>query len=202
MSIPNSATTGCGREGYKTELPETFLIVFLVLNGILRRNGYIDAQLYAKHNNKQVDTELFDSGVIFNLFSVYGVGKVIEPMVVELFKTWGLDPDRYEHDIFFQEIVRLTPEVSRIIRKKNLQTEADWMCRYAMDMIYINDSLMIEREDRLFDIIQSDQFDQTNNMVDVCACDFCEEFNKYHQPYPNRDLIAIINQVMNQIIKD
>jgi hypothetical protein len=56
-------------------LPETFFIIYLILAAILRRCGFKDCVLYAKHSRVNFTQEMFDSGLIFNLYSKYGVGK-------------------------------------------------------------------------------------------------------------------------------
>jgi len=149
--------------------PETFFIIYLVLSGILRRCAFKDCVLYSKHNELMFDQELFDTGVIFNLFSEYGVGKSLEPLVYELLTTLTLDPDKYVYNIFFNEIVRLTYEMTNIIRIKDPNLESEWMIKYAMSMESVKDAIASERILRMADIlyeIPNSDTDSTNDSDD------------------------------------
>ena len=191
MSSPEKMKTGIGSVPDSNYfLPESFYIIYLILIGILRKNGYKDCMLYCAHQDLIFDHDMFDSGVIFNLFSDYGVGKELEPLLSELLRTGGLDPDLHLNNIFFQEIVSLVPEVSRIIRSHDIALETDWIYNYAMS--YFPTLTDTERQNRLNPII-----------VDCEGyCVFCNEFEKYHQPSPDRNIIEIINQVVQKIFNN
>lgn len=150
MSSPENMRTGFSigttPENY---FQETFFIIYLILASILRRCGYKDAVLYAQHSKIGFSDEIFDSGVLFNLFSEYGVGKSLEPLIIELFSTTGLDPDANCDNVFFQEIARLSLEVSRIIRTHDPLVETAWMYNYVIRMENINDGISEERDERL-----------------------------------------------------
>src|SRR5438093_4730479 len=101
MSIPNIMRTGiclgCAQENM---YPETFFIIYHVLGAILRRCGFKDCLVYSEHNSLIYNQETFDSGVIFNLFSDYGVGRSLKALMYELFSTLSLDPEKNRNNIF------------------------------------------------------------------------------------------------------
>ena len=168
MSSPEKMKSGIGSVSDSNYfLPESFYIIYLILIGILRKNGYKDAMLYCSHQNIGFNYEMFDFGVIFNLFSEYGVGKKLEPLLFELLKTGGLDPDLHQSSPFFQEIVSLVPQVSKIVRSHDVVLETEWIFNYAMSHFptYTDQ----ERQNRLTSILNHNG----NN------CMFCNEFNFY-----------------------
>jgi hypothetical protein len=101
-----------------------------------------------------------------NLKSPYGVGKSLEPLIYELFSTAGLDPEKNKYNIFFQEIVRLTPEVSNIIRYHDPKIETQWMIHYAMRMETVKDDISNERIVRMENILQDILSDDTSDNED------------------------------------
>ena len=143
--------------------PETFFIIYLVLAAILRRCGFKDCVLYSLHSKRVFNQEMFDAGVIFNLYSEYGVGKSLKPLLIELFSTIGLDPEKNRFNVFFQEIVRLTPVAVNIVRSKDPIIETSWMMKYAMEMEPVKDDIANERilrmADLLYDIPSSEEED-------------------------------------------
>ena len=109
-----------GKEMNVRHLPETFYIILLGLDAILKRNGLKDCIHFKQHNSeiyRCLSPELFSSGICFNLFSEYGVGKKLEPLLFELFKNLELDPDKHEDNIFFQEVVKQAPFYNTISTK-------------------------------------------------------------------------------------
>jgi len=169
MALPTSMRTGitlgCAQENMYTE---TFFIIYHVLGAILRRSGFKDCLTYSEHNSIFFNQEIFNSGILFNLFSEYGIGKLLEPLIKELFRDGGLDPEKHKNNIFFYEIVRLTPIVSNVIRSHDPEMEAIWLSNYAMSSPNLVDPLSIERDIRLHDILDSnhennDSYDDFDN---------------------------------------
>ena len=238
MSVPGKMKTGINMyHAHDPIFPETFSIIYLVLGAILRRYGFKDSVVYAEHNSILTHQDLFDSGVLFNLFSQYGVGKKLEPLIKELFTTGTLDPDINFNNVFFNEIVKLTPIVSKVVREHDVSLETEWLLHYAMSTVYIIDDIDIERTNRLKSLLEhnydssdsdssegeiSDNDSSDDNISDnevsddvsednisdnevsdntICACDFCCEFKKYHNPNPYRNVSGILNDVLVEISK-
>ena len=128
----------------------------------MRRNGFSDSYLFAEHNDMIHDQEMFDSGTLFNLKSEFGVGTSLYPLIVELFKTIGLDPFANKNNIFFKEIIRLTLEVSKVKRSHSIENELNWMTNYAVSMATIKDEIAKEREERLYDLLRTWSGDSDN----------------------------------------
>jgi hypothetical protein len=202
MSSPNSMQTGRSLNGLpENYFTEIYFIVYLILSAILRRNGLKDCVLYASHNNLEFSQDIYDSGVLFNLMSEYGVGNGLKPLIIELFQTVTLIPDDKEDNIFFDEIVRLTPEVSRVVRTHDATEENLWIYKYSLKMLSVKDSISHERMYRLRDLI--DVIPELNNNSDyLCQCKFCEEFRKYHTVDPSRNVSKIINKLLISIATD
>jgi len=215
MSSPNNMSTGfllgSSPENY---LPETFFIIYLILAAILRRCGFKDCVLYSKHCKRAFDQEMFDAGVIFNLYSEYGVGKSLKPLIVELLSTTGLDPMRNKYSIFFREIIRLTPEVVNIIRGNDPTLETIWTMKYVMETEHVADDISNERILRMADLLYEIPSDPSNNLLDdlsdlsevsdpvnniACYCIFCHEFRKYYGPRKNHNVTEMINNVLVDI---
>jgi len=279
MSSPENMRTGINIGSTPQNVfPEVFFIIYMILSAILRRCGFKDSILYAEHNNMSFDYDLFDSGVLFNLLSEYGVGKSLEPLIKEFLSTMMLDPFKNEGNIFFQEVARLTGIVSKVIRSHDPTLEAEWAFNYAITMTPVIDDIALERIDRLQPLLkrspsekeytfrdrspessessyiesESDDMDyeieldtdteemdydgdidpeyyvgpeleeynmefdsaleiesesteevdtETDSEIVSCECNFCNEFRKYHQPTPDRDIGSIINNVLTEISK-
>jgi hypothetical protein len=139
------------------QLPETFYILLLGFDGILKRYGIKDCVHFKQHNPIfQMNADLFAASVCFNLFSEFGVGKKLEPLIYELFKTLELDPDLHEENIFFQEIVKLSEIIAPIIRRADPKEEAKWSYDYAIQSLSKNDSLSYERLERLKSLFEDE----------------------------------------------
>ena len=232
MSLPTNMKTGLNpTRHHETIFPETFFIIYLILGAILRRCGFKDAIVYSEHNDDLFNQDIFDSGVLFNLFSEYGVGKSLEPLISELFTTMSLDYDLNHDNIFFREIIRLTTNVSKVIREQDPSLETEWLLHYAINMEDSSDNIAEEREERLQELIDDfaeddisdDNSDDIisdlegdihengnyeNEILDdnleniICDCSFCNEFRKYHKPSPDRNVTFILNDVLNNIAKE
>lgn len=226
MASPGNMKTGLNvGMAHENMFPETFFIIYLILGAILRRCGFKDCLVYSEHNSIGFKQDTFDSGVLFNLFSEYGVGKSLEPLIHELFSTITLDAKKNKNNVFFQEIVRLTNTVSRVVRSHNPALEAGWMMNYAMSTNNLIDSIAVERETRLAGLFGhsydsediTDQYDNEedsfsydeDNLVEViidahdkiCYCDFCFEFRKYHLE-EGKNVGEILKDVLARIAKD
>nr|QBK91630.1 MAG: hypothetical protein LCPAC302_02500 [Pithovirus LCPAC302] len=232
MSSPDDMKTGITLGGSaENVIPETFFICYIVLAGILRRNGFKDCLLYTTHNNILYNNELFESGVLFNLLSEYGVGKSLMPLLKELFTCIRINPYEHMNNVFFKEIVRLTPEVSQIIRTHDSDNQSKWVLEYAFQMENAVDDISNERKYRLAELlidppdpmnISDDDLDDNDGNFymdisespdissvklyikqDTCYCLFCYEFRKYHSPpHHDRDIVSIINRTVISIAKD
>ena len=227
MSLPINMKTGkiLGKS-HENILPETFHIIYFILFAILRRNGYKDSILYSKHNNKLHNQKLFDSGILFNLKSKYGVGSSLISLIIELFTTIKLDPYTHKHNVFFKEIVRLTTEVSRLKHLNNPKEESYWITNYAVNMESVIDDISRERNRRLYELLvdppipmdiseDSDNGDECpmdiseedmlgNDYIkcgDKCMCLFCYEFRKYNNNTNNKNISTIIDDILLSITK-
>lgn len=168
MSFPGNMKTGLSvGVPHENMFPETFFIIYLVLGAILRRCGFKDCLVYSEHNSLMFNQDIFDSGVLFNLFSEHGVGKSLEPLIHELFSTVTLNPQKNRDNIFFKEIVRLSDSVSKIVRSHNSDLETGWIMNYAMTTDKLVDPIAIERETRLAVLFghsyESDESDLSEN---------------------------------------
>lgn len=174
MKVPHKMKSG-NKLNSKRPLPEIFYITLLSLDNILKRYGARDAYTYNDHNDhEEIDFTLISSGIHFNLFSDYGVGKVLEPMIGEFMKNLQLDPHKYSDNIFYKEILRLTPEVLPLIREAISEEETKWSYSYAFkSLCNENDELEREYQERLGHMINKTKGEK-------CCCNFCVEFRKHH----------------------
>ena len=177
--------TGLGCKKDRRPFPETFYISLLTLDAILKRYAFKDSVLFKSHNPIfEMTPALLASGTSFNLFSDYGVGKKIEPLLKELFKNKRIEPSE---NIFFQEIVNLANTVSPIIRRADSIEETGWTYKYAIENICKVDALFEERIERLLPLlgqgfIDEESEDTSEKEIVYCECGFCMEFRKYNYP--------------------
>lgn len=220
MSSPKNMRTGISLggmpENYYTEI---FYIIYLILLSFLNRVGLKDGILYTDHNNLIFDKKYYDSGIYFNLISKYGVGVDLKPMVKELFKTMKLNPDTHMDNVYYQEIVRLTSEVSNIIRQHDNSKEIDWTNQYAFGHILIEDDIETLRLLRLYPLLSSIESEESSELEEsseesyeitdyidiksilnkhICYCDFCIEFRDYILSADVK-ISHIINRVLTEI---
>ena len=210
-----------GTRGDNTRwLPEQFYIGLLALDGILKRCGFKDAVLFREHNPYfQFNAFIFESGICFNLFSEYGVGKNIEHLIKELLTNAEIDPDNYEKDLFYREIVNLAPELCPIIRQGDPKEEGKWAYKYAIRTLNLSDEISKERFERLHDLLMCVNEDEEINYneiyedycqqknietledrsfeLDICFCSFCMEFRKYNLPREKEINDIIFETLMN-----
>tara|TARA_R110001599_G_scaffold91615_2_gene240613 strand:- start:1709 stop:2341 length:633 start_codon:yes stop_codon:yes gene_type:complete len=201
----------------KRQLPETFYIILLGLEAILKRCGFKDAVLFKMHNPSHImNSDLFASGVCFNLFSKYGVGKELEPLIQELFKKYRID--EHMDNVFFEEIVKLAIEIMPLIREADSIKESDWSYNYAIKNLNQVDGISSERLSRLVPLfidennidennidendidendIDENNIDENDDKIILCNCSFCSEFRKYNYPKEEHIDRIIINMLIN-----
>lgn len=174
--------TGLEKSG--NDLPETFYILLFGFDAILKRASFKDAAHFKSHNPLiNITSELFASSVAFNLHSDYGLGKKLKPLILELFQTLWLDPDKYEKNIFFEEIVRLSPIILSLLRKieNRDRDEVLWTYSYAIESLNRSDALSVERTERLIPLFLN--YESTEEGEDeICECLFCSEFRRFDIP--------------------
>ena len=191
-----------GLETAEYDLPETFYILLFGFDAILKRASFKDATHYKSHNPfLKITSELFASSVAFNLHSDYGIGKKLHPLITELFKTLHLDPDVHENNIFFQEVVRLSPVILSLIRKTEYRDrdEVLWTYSYAIENLNKADALSVERMERLMNLFLDydtceDEFEEHADLE--CECLFCSEFRKFHYPRSEYAEKLILNALL------
>ena len=182
--------TGIKNRNFSDEL---FYSVILSLDCILKRSGFKDSVLFKNHNRSYImNPELFASGVCFNLFSEYGIGKKLEILLKELFDKGKIDYEEYKDDIFFEEIIRLSEFTIPLIRDFDPIKENEFTYKYAIENISKVDKISTERLERLLPLFEDlsgiivfcDEAneDELNEKNIFCNCGFCNEFRKYHYP--------------------
>ena len=188
-----------GSETSENDLPETFYILLFGFDAILKRASFKDAAHYKSHNtSSNITSELFASSVAFNLYSDYGIGKKLHPLILELFQTLGLDPDKYENNIFFQEVVRLSTTIFPLLRKTENRDrdEVLWTYSYAIESLNKVDALSVERMERLFSLFRDYRSDEENEESEICECLFCSEFRLFHYPRTEYAEKLILNALL------
>ena len=189
-----------GLETAVNDLPETFYILLFGLDAILKRASFKDAVQFKSHNpDIHVTSEVFASSVAFNLGSEYGIGKKLHPIITELFKTLQLDPDIYEDNIFFSEVVRLSPVILSVLRKTENRDrdEVLWTYSYAIESLNRVDALSAERIERLMPLFVDIQAEDVNiDDNEFCSCLFCSEFRRFHIPRSEYAEKLILNALL------
>ena len=173
-----------GLETAVNDLPETFYILLFGFDAILKRASFKDCVQFKSHNpDIHITSEVFASSVAFNLHSAYGIGKKLHPIITELFKTLQLDPDIYEDNIFFSEVVRLSPVILSVLRKTEHRDrdEVLWTYSYAIENLNRVDALSAERIERLQALFRDYEV-VDNDENEFCSCLFCSEFRRFHIP--------------------
>ena len=174
MKVPKKMVSG-NKINNRRHLPEVFQLTLLALDGILKRSGIKDAKKYKDHNtNEEFDFTLISSGIYFNLFSEYGVGKILEPLMVDFMRNLELDPEKYRENVFYKEIIRVVPEILPLIREADPKKETKWVYYYGFRHMYTLDDIEYERYKRLKPI--NDKITKGS----ICKCNYCKEFRKYH----------------------
>lgn len=135
-----------------------FYICLLGLEAVLKRVSLKDAILFIEHNPSYLlNHELFDSGICFNLFSEYGVGKNLKPLIINLLHNSIIEYEEFKGDIFYEEIIKLVPELDRIKRTGDILTQEKWMAAYCTSSLVKSDSISRERLQRLFPLFAEEK---------------------------------------------
>lgn len=198
MSFPHNMKTGrdITDAGNSDALPEIFYIIYFVFLAILRRCGYADGKIYSTHNRVIFDKNTYDTGVIFNLYSEFGVGKSLYGMIEELFQNLELNPEKYNNNIFYQEVIRLCPDVVNILRSNDPIKEAEWLTEYTHKMLRIEDDINQDRYERLKVL-----FEGFDKQALICMCKFCDIFRSYQELTSKHRVTELINSSLLHIAK-
>src|SRR5581483_8122512 len=165
-----------GHDKRQNNLPHLFNVILLGLVAILKRMAFKDAVLFKYHNIESLSfmnefsptssaptphslQTLFCSGVCFNLFSDYGLGKKLKPLILDLFKDLTLDTDKYLDNIYYQEIIRLSPHISYLIFQAESTKQNMFTYEYAIQSLNIVDKISSDRLERLLSL-----FSPENNL--------------------------------------
>ena len=204
-----------GRSNSGRDLPDSFCIPILGFDALLKRCGFKDSVLFKNHNPSYIMNEhLFASGVCFNLFSEYGIGKKLEPLMKEILTNSEIDPDKNTDNIYFQEIVNMAKTIKSVLMKEDSKLENDWTYEYAIKSLMKIDQISSDRFKRLLplfedisDIVEfpeSFQFDPDYDYknkeeleIEICTCGFCKEFRKFNGPKDKHIDRIILNTVLN-----
>jgi len=204
-----------GKSNTQRDLPDSFCIPLLGFDALLKRCGFKDSVLFKNHNPSYVMSEhLFASGVCFNLFSEYGIGKKLEPLIKELLLNQEIDPNNNMDNIYFQEIVRMAKIIKGVIMKEDPIEENQWTYEYAIKSLVKIDKISNDRFTRLLplfedicDIVEIPEEFKFDNKYDyekenqikleLCNCGFCNEFSKFNDIKDTHIDRIILNTVLN-----
>ena len=179
--------TGLEKQIY---LPEIFTITLMALDSILKRASFKDTILFKEHNQEyKFDQMLFTSGICFNLFSEYGIGKKLEPMLEDLFRFQELDAEQYQDNIYYKEIVNLVPDICKLVRTDDYEKQSTWTYQYAIRNLNKVDPLSRERLERLSSLFKF--IVETDNTFE-CTCKNSDSSDnhlpdEYPEEYPEDD---------------
>ena len=110
----------CGfKESSQINNSEIFNICMMGFDGILKNVSYKDCIQYSVHNKCKISPDLFESSLHFNLFSQYGLGVSLKIILSQLYKTGSLCPELNKNNPLFLEILKLSQELSILLRSKN-----------------------------------------------------------------------------------
>ncbi len=194
-----------GLEQTNRRLPESFYVLLLGFDAILKRDSFKDAIHFKQHNPPlEVTSELFASAVAFNLFSEFGVGKKLEPLIFELFSTLGVDPDKHDKNVFFQEIVKQSAMIFPLIRKEDTKEEVLWTYSYSIENLNSTDDIALERIERLMSLFEREGGSSGEDLDDeerTCYCGFCKKFREYNFPREEYAEKIILNALLEIDLK-
>ena len=196
------------RTGGFKKAPGPFQISFLAIDGILKRLGFKDAVCFKGHNPIcNFDSYLFGNSICFNLFSEYGVGNQLKPLLEELLKNGNIDPK--PENLFFREMIKLAPEINNALLGDDFSKKI-WGYDYAIVSLNKSDEISKERLERLRPLFEEKdemqeniRYDEESNTLDVqktCSCKFCEEFRKF--PKGDKNIEDIIKSIIKEILRD
>lgn len=185
-------------------------ITLVGLENILKRVSLQDMFLYTAHQNLEISSDLFASSICFNLFSEWGVGNRLKPLIVKAFH----NPEELSslNNPFYNEVVRCSQEIVSVIRSEESLYEYSY--KYTTEALTRKDDISFERFIRLFPLINTEDSgvstespgededtseDSLPYLEDSeCNCNFCIEFSKYC--YPKQQTVEeIIFEVVKKI---
>ena len=199
-------------------------ITLVALDCILKRVSLQDMILYLMHNDLKASPEMFCHSVCFNLFSKYGVGKELEPIIRDSFQNSEEMYQKYSNDPFYKEVSKLAPEIVNVERSEKSLYE--WSYQYTTKSLGDRDAISLNRFIRLSPLIDigEDSFENsegeedgesegenrepfytldtiiTDDIDDECQCLFCVEFRKFC--YPKTESVEeIIRDVIENLSK-
>lgn len=176
---------------------EIFNITLLSLEGILKRVSFKDTVLFKDHNSDyKFDSNLFTASISFNLFSEYGIGNKLEPLLEDLFRNGKLEYDL--DNIFIREVFDLVPIICPIIRNKDNYEENVWACQYSINNLNKVDKISGNRLERLYPLFENNPDNEENE----CMCGFCQEFRKYYTEDPPKNIILKVLEEINRKVND
>ena len=153
---------------------EIFSINLLGLEGILKRVAFKDAVLFREHNPEYIfDYKLFGAALAFNLFSEYGVGKELEPLIEQLFQKGKL---KHSDNIYYKEVFKLSPELSTIVREDDAHQQLKWTYNYSIKNLNTVDKISRNRLERLSSLFETEE-------------GFTNEFMKFYKEDPEKNII-------------
>jgi hypothetical protein len=183
-----------GRDFNETQINFKYVMI-AALDAILKRDSLKDMLLFRAHNAElNMSPELFCHSVCFNLFSEHGVGKMLEPLFIDVLHSENNMSEKYLDDIFYKEIATLSPEIVSIIRED--KSIFHWTYEYASQMVFRKDDIAKERFSRLFSLVDFD-IDEIENFQKECQCKFCIEFEKFCYPKTQT-----VEEIIKNLIKD
>ena len=184
----------CGYQTYDKDISSLLSITLLGLSAILKRLSFKDAVFFKEHNEEyEFNSDLFLTALYFNLQSEYGVGKKLEPIIKDLLVD-EFDIEKYKDDLFYREIVKLSPELSNLIRQDSDYQILNWEADYSLNNLNATNELSTERFERLLKLFDITDFKNDNNS---CPCNFCREFLKFHTLEKKS-----ANEIILSILKD
>jgi len=189
-----------GRSKSARDLPDSFCIPILGFDALLKRCGFKDSVLFKNHNPSYIMNEhLFASGVCFNLFSEYGIGKKLEPLMKEILTNSEIDPEKNMDNIYFQEIVNMAKTIKSVLMKEDPKLENDWTYEYAIKSLMKIDQISSDRFKRLLPLFEeiSDIVEFPEDISDIV--EFPEDISEFpksfqfdhHYDYQEKEEIEI-----------
>ena len=187
--------TGHNYNDFEPNIP---YITFTALDCILKRISVKDLSLYlAHHPDLSPSPDLLCHSVCFNLFSEWGIGERFEALIKDSFHDQENLSEKYASDIFYKEVVLLSPEIVSLVRTK--ASVLEWSYKYATQNILKQDEIALERFFRLFPLIDYQCDDDNDDNDDDCKCKFCIEFEKFC--YPKTQCVEeIVTDLLIQIV--
>lgn len=164
---------------HKNIVPNTFYITMIALNGILKRASFKDMALFKSHNPIYISNPtLFTTAVCFNLFSSYGIGNKIKPLLQELIINDCIAIENHLSNVYYQEVIHLAPIITAILYEGDIHKEVMWSYDYAIQSLNKTDALSTERFTRLHDLFISNSDVEMNESNEVNEMDVSNNSNE------------------------